>query len=215
MAATSPSRRAALKAAALGAYVFPLCGKVPPAGMPWADVSTKDRAEVAALWKQYPEADGYGIDAGKSGLAVVDQDTKSGDDGPGNWARLAAGTASATFQVRTPSGGVHAYYRDPQGLHRNSAGKLAPGVDVRGVGGYVVGPGSPGYSWDGEAPSSLEEVPEAPHAVLKPKADPPGDDDPLASPGTDPRAGATPPPPWRRSWPNCGPWPRTRAATTA
>jgi hypothetical protein len=48
-----------------------------------------------------------------------------------------------TFMVQTPSGGMHLYYRPPEDKPLgNTAGKLAPGIDTRSSGGYVVGPGS-------------------------------------------------------------------------
>ena len=48
-----------------------------------------------------------------------------------------------TYSVSTPSGGAHLYFRLPLGVRvKNSQGKLAVGVDVRGFGGYVVAGGS-------------------------------------------------------------------------
>ena len=76
-------------------------------------------------------------------LVVVDIDMKGGVDGEANWAAL--GIEESDFQVRTPSGGRHIYYVVPEdwaGKVRNSASKIAKGVDIRGEGGYVVGPGS-------------------------------------------------------------------------
>jgi hypothetical protein len=64
----------------------------------------------------------------------------------------------------TPSGGGHLYFRPPPGVEiRNSAGKLGPGLDVRGVGGYVVAPPSvidgKAYRWDITEPAKV--LPEA------------------------------------------------------
>lgn len=56
--------------------------------------------------------------------------------------------------VRTPGGGFHFYYAWPEGVEtiKSSAGTLAPGVDVRGTGGCVFAPPTPGYSQvNGEA----------------------------------------------------------------
>lgn len=49
-----------------------------------------------------------------------------------------------TFLVRTPSGGVHAYYSIPEGLHvKNAVHQGGIPIDVRGPGmGYVIAPGS-------------------------------------------------------------------------
>ncbi|MQS37802.1 bifunctional DNA primase/polymerase [Streptomyces katsurahamanus] len=52
-------------------------------------------------------------------------------------------TVPETVTVLTPSGGRHLWLTGPPGvLVPNSAGRLAPGIDVRGTGGYLVGPGS-------------------------------------------------------------------------
>ena len=177
----SSSRAAALRSAELGLYVFPVLvlrdGDKVVLVDSWAKESSTDPADIARMWEEArTEPNAYGIDCGKSGLVIVDLDVKNGEDGPGNWQRLTGGQAPATFQSRTRSAGTHLLYRDPQALYRNSQGKLAPGIDVRGVGGYAVGPGSEGYYWDGEAPLSLEDIPEAPRAFLEPKAEPLVDD---------------------------------------
>ncbi|MEV6129274.1 bifunctional DNA primase/polymerase [Streptomyces violaceusniger] len=69
-------------------------------------------------------------------------------DGPAALARLAREHAFAippTVTVLTPSGGRHLWLCGPPGLAvPNSAGRLAPGIDIRGLGGYLVGPGSYG-----------------------------------------------------------------------
>ena len=44
--------------------------------------------------------------------------------------------------MRTPSGGLHYYFSYRHDDVRNSAGRLGPGLDVRGRGGYVVAPPS-------------------------------------------------------------------------
>jgi AAA domain/Bifunctional DNA primase/polymerase, N-terminal len=72
----------------------------------------------------------------------------------------------ATFYVRTPSGGWHLWWRDPDGKYRLSASAVAPGVDVRAVGGYVLAPASDGYTWYAEAPLSLEDVPALPDGII-------------------------------------------------
>ncbi|KIF75424.1 DNA primase [Streptomyces sp. 150FB] len=52
-------------------------------------------------------------------------------------------TLPETVTVLTPSGGRHIWLKGPPNVVvPNSAGRLAPGIDVRGSGGYLVGPGS-------------------------------------------------------------------------
>lgn len=92
-------------------------------------------------------ATGYGIDCGRSGLVVIDLDTHDEDaNGLLTWQELVeqhGGKVGDTFTVSTPNGGLHLYYKaHPEIAVRNSAGKLGKGIDVRGQGGYVVGPNS-------------------------------------------------------------------------
>ena len=85
---------------------------------------------------------GVGIATGaRSGVFVVDLDVKNGIDGIANFAAL--GECPPTRTVRTPSGGLHPYFKHPGFPVKTSASALAPGIDVRGDGGYVVAPGSP------------------------------------------------------------------------
>ena len=42
--------------------------------------------------------------------------------------------------VKTPNGGLHVYFKQPNGeALGNGRGSLPPGIDVRGAGGFVVG----------------------------------------------------------------------------
>lgn len=84
---------------------------------------------------------GYGVRTGAapegSGIVVVDLDSEAAAD-----AWEAMGGDFDTFTVSTPRG-YHCYFTHP-GFHvGNSAGQLAKGIDIRGDGGFVVGPGSP------------------------------------------------------------------------
>ena len=73
----------------------------------------------------------------RSGIFVLDE------DGPAARAALAVlGPLPLTFTVATPRPGRHYYFNNPDFRVGNSASKVAPGVDVRGSGGFVVAPGS-------------------------------------------------------------------------
>lgn len=119
--------------------VFLQPGRKQPSGANWQQRATTDPDEVARHFARTPEAN-WGVLTGAGGLTVVDLDVKNGEDGPGEWAKLTPGLAPPALRVRTPSGGLHHYWLAP-GV-RNGQGSLAPGVDVRGDGGLVVGPGS-------------------------------------------------------------------------
>lgn len=108
--------------------------------------ATTDPARIRALFAVAPWATGYGVACGRGPhhLIGLDLDVKHGADGIGAL-RVLAGThgftVPDTVTVLTPSGGRHLWLTAP-GPVPNSAGRLAPGIDVRGEGGYVVGPGS-------------------------------------------------------------------------
>src|ERR1019366_8831985 len=105
----------------------------------------------AVKWRAYDEntkgtGGGFGIQTGHfNGIFVVDLDMAPGKDGVAALLELAAGRPIPdTSSVLTPSGGVHLYFRLPPDVYVPcSRSALAPGVDVRGEGGFVVGPGSP------------------------------------------------------------------------
>lgn len=102
-----------------------------------------------------------GIATGE-GLIVVDIDTKHGKAGVGTWKGLEEhyGQAPQTMTVSTPGRGVHLYFRDGSGRwFPSSAGTLGDGLDIRGVGGYVVAPGS---FIDGKAYEAVVDAPIAP-----------------------------------------------------
>ncbi len=96
---------------------------------------------IAGWWRRWPDA-GVAIATGR-GLVVVDIDpAHGGDDGLVDL-RRSLGELPATVECLTGGGGRHLYFA-AQGLPvRNAAGfHGAPGVDVRGEGGYVVAPPS-------------------------------------------------------------------------
>jgi hypothetical protein len=79
----------------------------------------------------------------RSGWVVVDVDPKHG--GYDSLAELheEGHELPLTATIKTGGGGVHHYLRYPEGVEiRNSAGKLGPGLDIRGEGGYVIVPPS-------------------------------------------------------------------------
>jgi hypothetical protein len=95
----------------------------------------------------HPECAGPGVTAialltgSRSGdLCVLDVDARAGGFQSLEALEKELGEIPATLTVRSPTGGIHIYFIRP-GAETN-AGKLAPGVDVRGDGGIVLCPGS-------------------------------------------------------------------------
>ncbi|WP_328757821.1 MULTISPECIES: bifunctional DNA primase/polymerase [Streptomyces] len=111
------------------------------------DASTDPR-RIRALFAAAPWATGYGIACGLDPhrLIGIDLDTKSGTDSSAALCELALRhlfTIPETVVVLTPSGGRHLWLTGPPDVVvPNSASRLAPGIDIRGAGGYLVGPGS-------------------------------------------------------------------------
>ncbi|MFD5655459.1 bifunctional DNA primase/polymerase [Streptomyces sp. NPDC127039] len=114
------------------------------------DAST-DPDRVRALFAAAPWATGYGIACGlpPHHLIGVDLDTKPAVAQPDSSTALRElalrhlFTIPPTVVVLTPSGGRHLWLTGPPDhVVPNSAGRLAPGIDIRGAGGYLVGPGS-------------------------------------------------------------------------
>jgi putative DNA primase/helicase len=115
-------------------------GKHPVSGG-WQKRPMPSGADVQALFEERPHAN-VGIQTGSvsGNLVVIDEDRLGALD---ELAARLSFTWADTFTVRTGKGGIHKYYEAPAGITvKNSASKLHPGVDVRGEGGYVVGPGS-------------------------------------------------------------------------
>ena len=74
-------------------------------------------------------------------LLVIDVDNKNGLEGSMSLQQLEANNSKLpeTLSVTTPSGGKHLYFL---GSGKTTASRLAKAIDTRGVGGYVVAPGS-------------------------------------------------------------------------
>jgi putative DNA primase/helicase len=138
--------------------VFP-CGpdKQPLTAHGFKDAST-DEAQIHSWWQDYPTA-AIGVDCGRAGIVVVDQDIKEKHNGRAAWRALGIDDTTA-LHTRTPSGGEHAIFSDTtNGAIHNSASKLADGIDIRAKGGYVLLPGSKVATGSYEAIGDWEREP--------------------------------------------------------
>ena len=134
--------RTALALASRGLRVFPCKprDKVPATPRGCLDAS-KDPHMIRHWWGLEPYANVAIATGAVSGIFVVDID---GLDAERELRRLEAehGELPATVEVITPRPGRHIYFRMPDTPVRNSAGRLAPGCDVRATGGYTLCPPS-------------------------------------------------------------------------
>lgn len=166
---------AAYACSRLGFRVFPLRTDTgTPVFTQWPERATTDVGQIQEWWTGEYARNGVGIATGpESGVWVLDIDVKDADGFKSlrdlthtNGATVDVFTRTMT--VRTPSGGAHVYFRwdeasaDEGGI-RNSAKALAPGLDVRGIRGYVRAPGVGAYALverDGVKITRLVSAPE-------------------------------------------------------
>lgn len=146
------SYQKAIELAQAGFFVFPLIegGKL-PAIKEWQNLATRDAEQIKAWFTdpvmEWDNGSNIGIRTGIAGTSthflVVDVDNKGDKRGDDELERLAADgfDLPPTREHATPTGGRHLLYTadTPVG---NSASKIASGVDIRGVGGFIVAPGS-------------------------------------------------------------------------
>jgi hypothetical protein len=107
--------------------------------------------ELQEWWTRWPNA-GIGVATGKlAGFFAVDLDRYHKDYDESKALEIIPDNI-ITPTSRTPRGGMHLLFQWPKGGEvLNSASLLAPGVDVRGEGGYIVLPpstnGTGVYEW--------------------------------------------------------------------
>jgi hypothetical protein len=114
---------------------------------------------IQELFAQYPEATHVGLQTGGcSRILAIDLDGEPGRA----WWREHAELLPATRTQRTQRpGGLHLLYRIPPGCGlRNSAGKIAPGVDIRANGGFIA-------DWSIDYLPEGEEIADAPAALIE------------------------------------------------
>jgi hypothetical protein len=119
----------------------PKPGKHPRTPRGFKDATT-DPSQVQQWWHQWPEANVAIATGSASGLAVVDLDAAKG--GLEAWEGLIAQHGPVeTLTVITGSGGRHLCFQAPEEvLLKSTADRIAPGIDTRAEGGYVVVPPS-------------------------------------------------------------------------
>lgn len=176
----------ALRFASIGMRVFP-CDSLPDAKRPgvpskapmvkWKDEATNNRDQIIAWWSRWPNAL-VGLVMGENVWCVDCDRHDPAADGVTAFYDLIERN-DGVFPDRVPScntisGGKHFFFGLPAGFKpNNSRGRLPAGIDVRGLGGFVVAPGSACRfgSWT-DADGSLSEmvetgaVPQAPDWLL-------------------------------------------------
>jgi hypothetical protein len=156
--------QSALALARRGLCVFPckVRGKQPITTNGFKNASA-DPNVVARWWSLGPHYN-IGVATGaSSGVLVLDVDGEH--DGETSLRALEAehGALPATVESTT-GGGRHLWFKMPERPVPCSAGRVGPGLDVRGNGGYVIVPPSihpsgRAYAWSVDSGSSFAAVP--------------------------------------------------------
>ncbi len=172
----------ALRYIRLGWAVFPVelrvdrDGKVlkQPMIQAWQVNATLDEAKVREWWTRWPKA-GIGIRTGDR-FFMVDVDLKSGGQDDLDFLVEQYGRFD-TLQQITGTGGYHFLFEMPDFAVRNIQGAqtpiFGPGIDIRGVGGYMVACPSWNpqtkrfYCWDGADEIEQQLIARAPAWMLE------------------------------------------------
>lgn len=147
LVAPEAMQEAALAHARLGFRIFPVSPRDKrPLVKGWGSEASAEETQVSAWWSRWPHAM-IGLPTGAAnGLWVLDLDVdaEKGLDGNTSFMELevAHGAIDIDVCATTPRGGTHLFFRwDAAHPVHNSVGGhggVAPGIDVRGEGGFVV-----------------------------------------------------------------------------
>jgi hypothetical protein len=175
MTADRRFERAAVGLAALGYYVFPCKphGKEPLTKNGWQD-ATRDESKILHWWDRWPDAN-IAVACGPSGIVALDIDSKHGADprevlpalGFDNYPIVMTGEAPEPDAAHPESlaevRGAHALFRSDLSTTKTTV----KGVELRGVGGYIVAPPSvhpSGLTYEGTLPP-VSDLPGAPASL--------------------------------------------------
>jgi Bifunctional DNA primase/polymerase, N-terminal/Primase C terminal 1 (PriCT-1) len=161
---------AALALAGRGLAVFP-CGanRKTPITKHGCKEATRDPQVITAWWTSYATANVAVAIGEPSGVVVLDIDMKRGLNGETDLEALEQkhGSLPSTVEAITPSKGRHLWFTGPGRPVPCSRGVLAPGLDIRGDGGYVLVPPSHvveadysgNYAWSVDSAATFAPMP--------------------------------------------------------
>lgn len=146
--------KVALEYAEKGYAVFPCSQKMPclkkeEGGNGFHDATTNEQ-QINSWWKRWPNAQ-IGLPTGrKNNLFVLDLDSQQAQEYAKQW------NLPETFTVETRPGRKQLWFHQPVEIETKSTAEvLAPNIDTRGEGGYVI------------APPSIHHETRAPYRVIK------------------------------------------------
>jgi hypothetical protein len=153
---------AALAYAAGGLHVFPCKPAAKKPATPRGCLDATTNPEQIAQWWRANDFNVAVATGEASQLFIADID---GLDGAAALRKLEAthGELPPTWDVLTPNDGRHIGFAWPHSPVRNSASRVAPNIDVRGQGGYVLVPPSRlacgAYTWSVDCADEIADAP--------------------------------------------------------
>lgn len=118
----------------------------------WRNAASNDPEQVGTWWSRWPHANIGVLTGARSGLVVLDVDPRHGGDDALAAMLATTGPLPDGPIVLTGGGGVHYYFAHPGGVVRGSV--IAPGLELKGDGQFVVAP----PSGTGEPERTLDEA---------------------------------------------------------
>ena len=158
----------------------------------WQEKASTEPEQIRKWWLDHPDAL-PAISVGRVGLIVIDCDRHpGGNDGIKAFNRLVSANGGKLANVpmtKTARGGAHLFFKQPKGKALgNGRGELPDGIDVRGVGGFVIAPGAvlpDGKRWqpvngrpllaDAFKAGTIPELPQWLADIIRPNRQPNGD----------------------------------------
>lgn len=120
----------------------PLDGSKDKHGRSGFYLATTDERQIRTWWTRWPEA-AIGLRTGEiSGVFAVDIDPRNGGSFSIEHIEAEHGELPETVESQTGGGGRHLFFRWPGKPVKCSTSEIAPGIDVKGDGGYVILPPS-------------------------------------------------------------------------
>jgi len=153
----------AIALAARGMAVFPCRPRSKwPATPHGLKDATRDGDVLNRWWRQNSQYN-VAIATGTSNIFVADVDDLDADAELRRLEREHGGLP-ATVEVITPRPGRHIYFKMPDQRVRNTTSKIAPGIDTRGDGGYVlvppsIHPSGKAYAWSVDSADAIAAAP--------------------------------------------------------
>lgn len=128
--------------------------------------ATTDLQQIAAWWHQWPDANVAIVTGRQSGLVVLDVDPRNGGDVSLDFLETEHSALPETVESLTGGGGRHLLFEHPlSGTIKSRNGTLAPGLDIKSDGGYIIVPPSThpsGNRYEWEVTHGPDDFPLAP-----------------------------------------------------